>query len=77
MAYHKDSRVVTTKEFSQIPKPYTYAHPHTHAHAATVLILKSKASYFRLAGNEGMKNMETSLMGYVGTTMRIHSFIPS
>ena len=31
-----------------------------------------------LAGNEGMKkNMETTIMGYVGTTIRIHSFIHS
>ena len=28
--------------------------------------------------NEGMeKNMETTIMGYIGTTIRIHSFIPS
>ena len=31
-----------------------------------------------LAGNEGMeKNMETIIMGYIGTYIRIHSFIPS
>ena len=31
-----------------------------------------------LTGNEGMeKNMETAIMGYIGTTIRIHSFIPS
>ena len=31
-----------------------------------------------LAGNEGMgKKMETPTMGYIGTTIRIHSFIPS
>ena len=31
-----------------------------------------------LAGNEGKeKKMETAVMGYIGTTMRIHSFIPS
>ena len=33
---------------------------------------------FWLAGNEGVeKNMETTIMGYLGTTTRIHSFIPS
>ena len=31
-----------------------------------------------LAGNEGMeKTMETIIMGYTGTTIRIHSFNPS
>ena len=31
-----------------------------------------------LAGNEGMqKILETTIMGYMGTTIRIHSFIPS
>ena len=31
-----------------------------------------------LAGNRGMeKKMETTIMGYKGTTKRIHSFIPS
>ena len=30
-----------------------------------------------LAGNEGMeKEMETITMGYIGTTRKIHSFIP-
>ena len=29
-------------------------------------------------GNEGMeKNMETTIMGYIGTTVRIHSLVPS
>ena len=31
-----------------------------------------------LAGNEGMdKNMETAMTGYIGATIRIHSFILS
>ena len=31
-----------------------------------------------LAGNEGMeKNIETTKMGFIGTTIRIHSCIPS
>ena len=31
-----------------------------------------------LAGNEGReKNMGTNIMGYLRTTIRIHSFIPS
>ena len=31
-----------------------------------------------LAGNEGMeRNMETAILGYIGITIRIHSFIPS
>ena len=35
-------------------------------------------SYLGLAGNERMeKTMETTTMGYIGTTLRIHSFIPS
>ena len=30
------------------------------------------------AGDEEMeKNMETTIIGYIGTTMRTHSFIPS
>ena len=34
--------------------------------------------YLWLAGNEGIeKQMETTIMGYIGTTIRIHSFIPS
>ena len=34
--------------------------------------------YLWLAGNEVMeKKMETTIMGYIGTTIRIHSFIPS
>ena len=35
-------------------------------------------SYIWLAGNEGMeKKVETFITGYIGTTIRIHSFIPS
>ena len=35
-------------------------------------------TYPWLAGNEGMeKKMETIIMGYIGITTRIHSFIPS
>ena len=35
-------------------------------------------SYLWVAGNEGMdKTMETTMMGYIKTTIRIHSFIPS
>ena len=31
-----------------------------------------------LAGNEGMeKKIETTIMGYLGITTKIHSFIPS
>ena len=34
--------------------------------------------YLWLAGNEGMdKKMETSIMGHIGTTIGILSFIPS
>ena len=30
-----------------------------------------------LAGKEGMeKKMETTIMGHIGTTIRVHSFIP-
>ena len=34
---------------------------------------------FRLyGGNEGMQTkMKTAIMGYIGTTIEIHSFIPS
>ena len=33
---------------------------------------------FRVWGLEGMeKKLETTRMGYMGTTVRIHSFIPS
>ena len=33
---------------------------------------------FRVSGLEGVeKKMETTVMGYVGTTIRIHSFFPS
>ena len=40
--------------------------------------LEGLGSDLRLAGNEGMeKKMETTIMGYVGITMRVHSFIPS
>ena len=36
------------------------------------------SGYLRLAGNEGMeKKMETTILGYIGTTLRMHSFIPS
>ena len=36
------------------------------------------SGYLCSAGNEGMeKKMDTTIMGYVGTTLRIHSFIPS
>ena len=42
-----------------------------------VLVLP-KPTFFQLAGNQGMeKKMETAIMGYIGTTVRIHSFIPS
>ena len=35
-------------------------------------------AYVWLAGNDGMeKKMETSIMDYLGITMRIHSIIPS
>ena len=36
-------------------------------------------NYFPLvAGNEGMeKKMETTIMGHLGTSRRIHSFLPS
>ena len=31
-----------------------------------------------LAGNEGMeKKTETTILGYIGSSVRIHSFIPS
>ena len=41
-------------------------------------ILHRPLSGLWLAGNEGMeKNMEIAVMGYIGTTIRIHSFIPS
>ena len=34
-------------------------------------------SYLWLAGTEGMeKNMETTIMSYIGTAIRIHSFVP-
>ena len=35
-------------------------------------------TYFWLAANGGMeKKIETTTMGYIGTAIRIHSFIPS
>ena len=35
-------------------------------------------SYIWLAGNEGLEpKVETVIVGYIGTTIRIHSFIPS
>ena len=38
----------------------------------------SPLTYLWLAGNEGReKKMETTIMGYIGTTVRIHFFIPS
>ena len=43
------------------------------------LLLGMKKTYLCFAGNEGLeKNIETStIMGYIGTTVRIHSLIPS
>ena len=36
------------------------------------------SSHLELAGNEGMeKRMQTTIVGHIGTTIRIHSFIPS
>ena len=36
------------------------------------------STYLWLAGNEGMeKKLVTTIVGYIGTTRRIHSFIPS
>ena len=32
---------------------------------------------FRLGTKEMEKKMETTALGYIGTTIRIHSFIPS
>ena len=49
------------------------------SHASTVSDISPgiPLSYLWLAGNEGMqKKMETTKMGYRGTTMRIHSLIP-
>ena len=35
-------------------------------------------SYFWLAGNEGMgKEMETTIQGYIGTSIAFHSVVPS
>ena len=37
-----------------------------------------EATCLWLAGNEGLeKKMETTMMAFTGTTIRIHSFIPS
>ena len=36
------------------------------------------STYLWFAGNEGMETkMATTMVGYIGTTSRIHSFIPS
>ena len=41
-------------------------------------LLSLESAYLWLAGGEGIgKNMETTIMGYIGTTIRIQSFIPS
>ena len=41
-------------------------------------VVTSVVSSLRLAGHEGMeKNTETTIMGYIRTTIRIHSSIPS
>ena len=40
-------------------------------------VLSSPVTGLWLSGDEGMeKKMETTIMGYIGTTIRIHSFIP-
>ena len=31
---------------------------------------------FWVAGTEGMEKMETTIVCYIGTTIKIHSFIP-
>ena len=42
------------------------------------LDLRAIISYLWLAGDEDMeKYMETTIMGYIGTTIRTHSFITS
>ena len=33
-----------------------------------------RISYLWLAGNEGMEKIEIIILGYIGTTIRIHSF---
>ena len=39
---------------------------------------KENGSFYRVWGLEGTeKKMETTVMGYIGATVRIHSFIPS
>ena len=44
----------------------------------TTITGKCRVLGSRVWGVEGMeKTMETTMMGYIGTTVRIHSFIPS
>ena len=39
--------------------------------------MKEFRSYLWLAGNEGLqKGMEATIVGYIGATVRIHSFTP-
>ena len=41
------------------------------------LLSTSKSSFGELGMKEWTKNMETTIMGCIGTTVRIHFFIPS
>ena len=38
---------------------------------------KSRLRSLTLDGNEGMEKNATTILGYIGTTIRIHSFISS
>ena len=52
--------------------PYSLLTPRKARQACLQLLL----TFLWLAGNEGMeKKMETTIMGYIGTTIRIHSFL--
>ena len=39
--------------------------------------MRLRFTYPCLAGNEGTEKMEATIIGYIGSTRRIHSFTPS
>ena len=57
---------------------FALAEFHQHPHWPAGMRVGFLLTGLWLAGYEGMKNeMETTMMDYIGTTIRIHAFIPS
>ena len=69
--------IAGSKDDHPVRKQLTQAYFFTQTDEGRKVHPQWQFTYLWLAGNEGMeKKMETTIMGYVGTSIRIQSFIP-